>query len=76
MPTIQAEEVVVENFVKKALNTIKPSIQRYFAHASGQALSWYTIATHDLSKWESGAAAAGTLALTSAIKRINAWLDK
>lgn len=59
---------------KALLAHARASAQRYFAHASGQALAWYTIATHDLSKWESAATAAGTLALTSAVKRLNAWL--
>jgi hypothetical protein len=61
--------------VKSILNVVKNIAQPYFTHAAGQAIAWYTIATHDLSKWESGVAAAGTLLLTSTIKKISAWLN-
>jgi hypothetical protein len=62
------------SFVRSVVATIKKVVQPYFTHASGQALAWYTIATHDLTKWESAAAAAGALALTSFIKKVSAWL--
>ena len=74
--TAKAEEVVVENIVKRILLAIRPSIQRYFTHASGQALAWYTVETHHFSPALAGIATTGTLVLTSFIKRVNAWLSK
>lgn len=66
----------VEADLKPLLQQIKSLASNYFTHGVGQAIAWYTIATHDLSKWESAAAAAGTLAVTSAAKRISGWLSK
>lgn len=60
--------------LKTLLNTAKRLAQPYFTHASGQALAWYTVATHDLSKWEAGVAVAGTAALTTLLAKISAWL--
>lgn len=60
---------------KPLLTALKNAVQPYFVHASGQALAWYTIATHDVSKWESAAAAAGTAILTSVVKKVSAWLS-
>lgn len=60
--------------LKPIVAAIKKLVQPYFTHASGQAIAWYTIATHDLTKWESAAAAAGALAITAFVKRVNAWL--
>jgi len=74
-PVPSAPSSIVASETKSALSFVKKIAQPYFTHASGQAIAWYTIATHDLSKWESGVAAAGTLALTSLIKRITAWLS-
>jgi hypothetical protein len=74
-PTAPASTSGGNSEVKSILNVVKKLVQPYFTHASGQALAWYTIATHDLSKWESGVAAAGTLVVTSAVKKITAWLS-
>jgi hypothetical protein len=60
--------------VKKFVAAVKKAIEPVVLHAEGQALAWYTIAEHDLSKWEAAAAAGGTLALTSVIRKINGWL--
>lgn len=60
--------------LKAILNVVKRLVQPYFTHASGQALAWYTVATHDLSKWESAVAVAGTAVLTSLVKKVSAWL--
>lgn len=60
--------------VRSILSRIQALAAQYFLHASGQALAWYTLATHDLSKWESAAVAAGTLVLTSALRRISNWI--
>ena len=60
--------------LKPVLTFVRNLVRPYFTHAAGQALAWYSIATHDVGKWEAAAAAAGTLVLTSALKKINAWL--
>ena len=43
-------------------------------HLCGQAIAWITIATHDVSKWETASAVLGTLSGTAVIKKIGTWL--
>ncbi len=74
-PIVPSGTAANSSEVKSILNVAKKIVQPYFTHAAGQAIAWYTIATHDVSKWESGVAAAGTLFLTSAIKKVSAWLS-
>ena len=74
--TVLSDISTVEADIKPALQRIKAAAQRYFLHASGQAIALFTVATHDVSKWETAAAVGGTGLLTSAIKRVSAWLAK
>lgn len=60
--------------LKSLIAKAQKAAQRYVTHAFGQVTAWYTIATHDLSKWESAGAAAGALALTSFLKKVQGWL--
>lgn len=60
--------------LKPVLTFVRNLVRPYFTHAALQVPAWYTIVTHDLTKVESAAFAAGALALSSALKKINAWL--
>lgn len=65
----------VSNLLRVVATYVRNAVQPYFVHLSGQALAWYTVATHDANKWEAAAASAGALFLSSVIKRVNAWLQ-
>lgn len=60
--------------LKALLATVKKSVAPYFTHLAAEATALLVVATHDVDKVETAAAAAGALALASAIKRISAWL--
>ena len=60
--------------IKLILTKVAALVQPYYTHASAQAISLITIATHDVSKWETAIATLGTAAGTSLIKKIGVWL--
>lgn len=62
--------------LKSLLTPAAAFVRPYFVHASGQALAWMVLATHNPTKWEAGAAVVGTAVLTSLVKKISAWLAK
>lgn len=69
------EKTIASNStLRTLLRRLETAIQPLYVHLTGQSLAWYTIATHDLSKWESAVAVAGTAALTVAIAKVKTWL--
>lgn len=60
--------------LKPVLSALRSLVRPYLLHASGQALAWYSVATHDVSKWEAAAASGGALVLASLLKKVSAWV--
>ena len=46
----------------------------YLLHLTGQLAAWYSIGTHDLTKWQAAIAVAGTGGLTGLLSKLNSWL--
>ena len=62
--------------IKALLADVDRTVQKYYTHLSAQAIAWYTIGTHDLSKWESAVSVLGTAGVVGTLKKLQAWLAK
>ena len=62
--------------IKALLIEVDSAASKYYTHLSAQAIAWYTIGTHDLSKWESAVSVLGTAGVVSTLKKIQVWLAK
>ena len=62
--------------VRTLLADVDTTVQKYYTHLSAQAIAWYTIGTHDLSKWESAVSVLGTAGVVGTFKKLQAWLAK
>lgn len=75
--SVASEVTTIEN---DALNAVRPLVariqlaaKRYLVHAAGQAIALFTVATHDVSKWQASVAVLATAVGTNLLKRIGAW---
>lgn len=62
------------NEVKAIVRRVETAAHDYYLHLSAQAFAWLIVAEHDLTKWESAAASAGTLAVTGLLKKVQSWV--
>jgi hypothetical protein len=69
---LKADLVAAEKAAPGLLSKLKASLAPNLAHLSGQALAFYTVATHDLTKWEAAVATIGTGFVTSIVKKVSA----
>ncbi len=61
--------------IKTLVNKFRALVAPLWVHASGQAVNWTIIATHDASKWEAAVSTLAVSAVVQVLRSVARWAD-